>query len=804
MPCRYKKFLLGMLLSGVLPLWCVESDVWLTKPLPDLDDFRSVVCSDLRQDPFFSHLATVVPAGCDDRDDDIFATSDLFHSEECGGVSQAPFLALDTPLPFKEELGSESEEDTEGHSSVDEVREDGPPSQKKSPKKLTASERRDALLQTLKRAVCFKDLKNNIYHRVGKHIFHLDILQAMCQGYDIYEDAPGYYCCRGVVSGEAPVPCESVAVAMFNLLRKPKSLFELRFQLYGQGYRGYSPEFLMILEKALIIGEVHPYKKKLQVKGDASVHETLVTIWNDVQGLSRQALGRHLQYHVQQKAHHPILRRLWELNNRKHLQTLRDLKASLPKNAPSSDGAMIIQSKRRIPYLNALQRHPNEVLPIDHLWKVAKVEKGFSRKRTSPLRVLLLLALEGWPIIYNKDSFSVIFFEETIPAVQPQKETNLLTMIYDLAKTYQKKGLTQEEIAYYALRGGYLQPGLWAEDLKDFYKTVLFYTKFLVVHGHVESKAFVLSCQDQDVLTRESLLWLVVLEKDERPIARYKELFGDITQKDLDSILAIKEFGKTKEYEVFYNHLCAIDAGIPKEKFVQMRLQQHPLQRTSLWILCEKFGIRSVEEMWTIAKNLTQRVEGGRLIYNPKTTLFSWDRTGFYGALAETAHVSEIFLLQQECPDVTNQEFFHMLAQRGVEGMSLDRLKRVFFCLKLLGLCDAQEEDTHVLGRKRLRSILAQRDDGCAENSQACAMAQEVFSWLGSGAMAHLWRTYLQKKDDRRWQEAGDAKQQEPVCKRQRLETPLMCAEDIIERDIPELKDFLCKKNLWNKTLVVQ
>lgn len=697
-------------------------------------------------------------------------------------------------------------EAVEGDAESDEALEDNAPvvrkGHKKASKKKSLSSRQTLLLQRLEgQCQNFEGLKDLYKRAKGKYfdksLFHADVLQAMCKGADIIEEKHGYYRFVGMLESDTPASSESVAVAMFNLLRMPQSLFELRFKLYRKGYRQYTPDFLTSLEMALKIANVHPYDQKVQAKDNGVVlHDRLLEVWLDAQNYSKVPFYKYVREKLANKMHRQVLLRLCELTNTKDLENLRALKKGLPQHHQAIlsgvSGLTGFKSKRRTPYLRALMQHEKEWLDIKTLWQHAHIEPGYVRREASPLRTILLLTFkEGYPIIYDQNAFKVTFLGSKIPVVKPREDTNLLTMVYDCL-TKHGEYLTKEEFAYYAYRGGYWPESFDQDGCQKFYKSVDFYKEFLVTQRHIRRNFRLFD--HQAASTRKCKLWDAMKEKKfSEDFAFYKKLIPDITQEDLDHVLKIKAFESTKESIVFSHYIQNLETQLSIEEFVQRRLCQHPLREKTLWRQCTLFGVSSVEVLWDVVKGLTQRKTGGRLIYEHKTTLFFWDSDGVYETIGEEKYVAEVFLLQRGSRDISNQAFMHMLIQQGVEGMTIENVRKILKGLELLGLRD-EEGDLCRLERKNLRAILTSRDS-CAENHYEDGIAQEVFAWLVSGALEHLWRAYLQTKDDVEIQEeASDTEEQSPPCKYQKLEEPRMSAEEIIARDIPELNDFLSAK----------
>ena len=644
--------------------------------------------------------------------------------------------------------------------------------------------------------VRFSDVRKSIYGNSCVNVFQADLLRLMQRGEDIREVQEGLYRHFGKVSAEEPKPKDSVAVAMFKILcGPPKILFYVKFQLYIGGYRGYSQEFFTILEGALAIGDVHPGVRQLRTKGEVSVNIALKTHWNTIRCLTKPEMRRYLikagkEDVIDKRTHRQMLRCLWDLQEAGDFEKLCDLYAETePRDqstlADHDDGDAFMKGNRKFPVLSALRNRKNQPLFIDDLLDLVGWSKSINHL-VALEQTVLVLAVEGWPIIYNKDAYSVTFTDPPQPVAQPSKDTNFLTMLYDLIQKYAKK-LSQEEVVYYAYRGGYWSPEGGEEMKKDFYERINAYTEFLAIQKYIDVSYCART--NRSVVSRRRFIWEVVMAEGgvyDDP-AHYKGC-GDVTQEDLAAIKRIVTLRTEEEFRVFYRHQQTLRrtsiTPLAKVDIIKGHAIVRPLSKIVFVRLCRNIGAKSEQEAWNIAGILTKRTHGGRLLYNPKNMIFFWDSTGRCPELTAAEYVAEIFLLKHRYPKMTHQTFSYMLIQTGVPEMNGHSVFRVLRGLEMLGLY-CTKKGPCVKERKTLNDLLLKKK-GVRGNVQSRAVA----SWVCDGAMENLWKAYLivQKEQDFR-----DEDECAPNAKRQKFDEPDR-PENIISRYIPALKDFLIKK----------
>ena len=659
----------------------------------------------------------------------------------------------------------------------------------------------------------FADCKDEVYADKQLSAFRADILQAMHKGADIHRRNDQYRC-FGQLKGWSP-PSDSVAIAMFNLLvGSSKSLFTLSFQLYEKGYRQYSPEYLICLEGALVVGNVQPQKVALKnssapylmrkiwmkIKQDERLHGIQITLAR-YQEMIESALKKSLYRHQER-----IISSLWRLDASGELAYLQGLMKNRVSGLKGSAGGPLTMGFRSgDAIMQFLQLHKNKNVSIDCIADSVDLPLYVNRGPRSLLRCILSLALEGAPIVYNKAAYSVTLLEEDVSSVPPRENTNLLTMLYDLIRLY-GADMSREEVAYYAMRQGHLPLNAGKKRIQDFNTEVDWYKQILVIHGHIGVQCCKRS-ERASIVVRQSMWETVLHDKEVKTLEYYQKSLPNAQQEDVDVISTVYTLQETREMVVFFNHIqrstLGKDLRLEREDFIKKSLQKNALRRERLWSLCENFGMQQEQDLWDAAKSLTKKTSGGRLLYLPVRALFVWESSTDYFPGDEVERVSEIYSLHYDYPDMIMQEFVHMLVQRGFPSANMYDIQRVLQGLELLGLCpikDESSDESWGLQRRALHAMIAETSKPSAhastESAYEISTAREVHSWLESGAMEKLWQTYLDVKDDEKAFEGLGCAEEGSCSKRQKLDGQVLRdePEDIIARDIPALKDFLVLK----------
>lgn len=645
------------------------------------------------------------------------------------------------------------------------------------------SKRAKNLLQLLKKnTLSFGDVKDAFYKKQGVRFFQEDILQAMYHGADIRRDGKRYYC-RGDVT-DAPAPSEHVAIAMFNILyRNEGSLFDLKFQLYREGHRDYAPDALGYIELALAVGGVHPRNRQIRAEDRVDFCAKAKEIWRKTR-ISHKCFCVYIENptpkekaFLKNKHYARILRSLWRLNHGKQLAVLEDMKASLPPVNP-------FRANKQDTIIKALKKHRNKEVYLAELLDWVS-PPGKKRNKTTFLGSVLTLALNDWPIFYNKDKQTVTLLEKALPTLTPAEGTNLLTMIYDLVQRY-KNRLTQEEIAYYAYQGGYGPKCFKRGNKAPFYACIRQDKAMLAIMGYINSDCCAQNLR-ADVCRQKPLLPLVCHKDKFQSAAYYKRYGPDVTEQDIDAVCAAQEFQKSAEFTVFEHHVRSMNKtrGPAAEyaKPVENLLRDGPILARDFWKLFDNFGCKKEQDMWNIADALTSSDANNRLIYNPKTSQFSWDNDCPLLSPEAQTLVSTVFSLQNDHPDMPSHELGYMLKQYGFTHISENDVQEILRGLAVLGLSHGYElaYEREIVDLLLTPGVNPKANVGKNRQlSRPWRIAHRVVNWAHNGSLKNLWKVY----EDLRIENP-------PPCKRKKTEKKSYNPEDVLLAKTPHLYEIL-------------
>lgn len=716
------------------------------------------------------------------------------------------------------------------------------------------------LLQLQKKeGASFNDLKNNEYAGKNRSVFHTDILTEMHYYADIRKAEDGRYRYLGQLQS-CDLPDKHVAIAMFeNLRARNTSLFEISFELYTQGYRKYSPDFLRWLEIALIVIDVHPYGRQASTK-DPHFVAKIKSCWDKVQGMCDKDFDAYLQApseasHVEiagVKCARRILYRLRDLKSQGDLEQLERMKKDMRSKAVQDDkktaqsGGRTLKVSRQQQVLDILQKNTNKEVLLENIWK----EMHISSKKGADVALvaLLALALGKQPIIYDKDAGTVKLLSQERPIMPPEEGTNLLTMVYDVIIRY-AHNITREEVAYYAYRGGY-----WLEFKRGgagrFYTLLNQYKEFLAIQGYIHYK--VCPKNRHPVIWYQSQMWRNrFLGRDVAPyehdflhdfaestdvsnaygltesvdmvstyqmgtVADMSAIYGVDAADEIPEVCDDEEkiakltqdterFLESEEYAVFCHYIARKKHACVLEKC----LKEGPIPLPSYWSVCEGCDIKTWQDLWDAAGVLTRKKEGGRLMYNLQLSEFFWDYTGSVPNPEKNEMVAAVFALKYDKPAMPDHVIAHMLKQQGFRNVSSGSVLEILQGLDVFGLCSVQGnmEDharSTVNHARRFVDLLLKPDanPACVLGSSGCmtqsyVLAQRVVEWVHNGAATRLWEVYQEKNISVTLQEkTADEEGGEPSRKRLRLQEDLLRPERIVQLEMPSLYAMLQQKNL--------
>lgn len=667
-----------------------------------------------------------------------------------------------------------------------------------------AAMRRTRLVERLKAGpVRFADVRAE-YYGGGESVFHSDILDAMYHSVDVYKEKGSFYCLPYLRKNIKPLT--NIEIAMFNLLKEDTlSWFDVCFALYRQGCRE-SPEFLRNLEAAIFVANARPRGCKIFIARDAKFHASAQTILSEICGLSRQDFELYMrnipEQHVgilQHRRHKAVVRHLWTLNNNGSLTKLKSMKAAMhdvPEDCDDSEKdqfAWKFFGTQAQQIMMFLRKRVNQELPVqDSLEKICAARNSNESWRDL-LRVVLMLGTHE-PIIYNKAAQTMKLLCEPIPILQPEENTNLFTMVYDVIRRTPTRPI-REEFAYHACRGGYWKEGFSNPAKEEFFALITRYRVFLAIMGYVGIDVCTLRTRPQ--VQRCHAMWC--LKETERGLKYPDDLGGllPFTQpEDMKVMSDLHAFTQSAEFSVFrrYTRRLLTEAGA----LIAEHLRKQPLLGGVLWGFCHSVGLQTVEQMWEVAGDLTQREEGGRLIYDQKTGVFSW-RDVALPQPEEESLVAAVFFFKHQEPKIKNMELCYMLQQDGFQNMTPVVVSAILQGLGVLGFY-YDEEETYVGVRSAVNKMLTQEKKlqtnlhKQGELLQHSQLAKRVVRWVHNGSFDKLWvayqdtKRYIPKKNTLL---QGDGP---PEAKRLKVAQP-SCPDDVILFEIPALHAILMNKN---------
>ena len=662
------------------------------------------------------------------------------------------------------------------------------------------------LQELLKKKVCFQDVKDTIYRGNHINVFQADLLQLLRNNVDVRVEEDGFKS-YGTLPAETH-RSKSVAEAMFELARdKCLTLFQLKFALYRIGYREYSRAFLDGLEQAFVVSGVHPRDRKMPAQSQATLKEG----WEKVKNGSLENFQAYLRESGKKKFQKQVLQRLWDMQQSKCLEHLAKLKSALSgqHHTATQKKSAPVRENRKDQVLSFLRAHKNEQKTSIEILRALSLPKEYTRGPGSLLRVVLSLALDGLPIVYDKDFHEVTLLDEKQCAVQPVEGRNLLTMLYDLIEKYGKK-LLREEIAYYAQSGGYWPQGFTRSDSrKEFFRCINDYKELLAIFGHISPSC----CQKarQDVVKRREKLWSLIqggLSPEDALLRCCKDFFPKTTQDDLQGVVALKKRRTLADVRLFEQYVVARKDCAPVmtgEEFIETCLIKRDCTRMELLSLCQNRGMDTCD-LWAVAARLTCRKEGGRLIYHPETQRFYWSYDNTFSRREDCDKVAAIFDLKCDYPDMPNIVINHMLTQQGFAIGHIHELQYALRGMEVLGLYYSSfTTDDRLFSRHRrlvnnmLSGVPLVPERSATGFSWTWQVAQKVCAWLDDGTMKALWLAYVKRSANDVLQDGACVLGVSTTSKHLRPQKRSRFVRQIIAHEIPQLYHWLCVKNLWSE-----
>ena len=631
------------------------------------------------------------------------------------------------------------------------------------------SRRLPALRALLERGkiVKFEDVSEGLYAHLSKQRFLRDILQLMHRGVEVREEDDGLRY-LGVVNVEDCCPVDPlVSEAMMHLLNAGcVQNFCLKFRLYRQGYKKYTPGFLSDLESAFVVGGVHPCRRKFIQRPGVTALKDLQIFWRDCCDYSRAAYQKSLRSQLIHRRHRGALWRLWDLRQSGELITLkalmrRDDAGALQVQSPAKVTCVSQPQKQRQPKKKAmyffercmidfLKERCGREVPIAEVTQL--MEEVSCRKVNLRLflKHLLTLVLDGWAIDYDKDRGVMTYLGDVALPRVLEEGTNVVTMMYDLLCTHGVQ-ICVEELAYYA----YIKGHWLGDDLNDFCKTLEQYRRFLVILEKVEVGAFGFGSK-KDV-KRQISLWRAGGGSRQREGVDYRALdIAGVTDEDVAILPLVKKFCESEEYRLLTLYIAAEESafsGMSHEEYIRSVVSQRPRTEKSLWSLCRKRKIHGKNMFFSILGKLALRAEAGHLMYDLAKGMFYWDRRVRCVPVQNEDVTLTIFHLQCSHPDMTSLMITHILKQYGYQRILHHDVSLTLCCFEMLGLCDTQRGDDYFVTPRSLANALVSgmspgqpiarfQRDANGKIPLFLQMPERVALWVKEGVLVKLWRAY--------------------------------------------------------------
>ena len=547
--------------------------------------------------------------------------------------------------------------------------------------------------------------------------------------------------------------------------------------------------------------------------------------------------------HLQEKEHLAVVRALRSLDTERCLRTL-EVSMDVVEKKPI-EHLRTCRGVRKNKFVTWLSQRKGQRFKIHELYRELDSDGRKSRSMRFFLSELLNLALDGWPVDYDKNSETLGFFSESAGSGVgvPASGATLCATVYDLLCLY-PRGISVDELAYYAYREGYWRAGeSWHKNVKAYFKNrIALYKYFLIVLGLFGEDAL---CEDErPMMLRRIKLWEFCQNEDPclKEVRYYRKKVSegvcedDITfVEDLrcfeksDHYLVLKKLAETKvsvrteceakESDAVCKPPCADLVGVGQEVFgfgdgadvrydselkekrmrriVEKNVCIYPCSYNDLWLECKLYGM-TLKQFWRVVGDLAcGKGDGeGTLCYDPSERMFYWDQHGVVPPLVQQDNALEILRLLHTYPDITADEVLHMLRQKNFKHACMTNVDMALSSLDLLGLkrwSQTQEKGKVVL-RRKMFEISVEKEEALGSYLGATHrdvnIVSRAFSWVQKGLIVDLCKAHLRKYECVRKQ--GRL----PPQKRLKLEWPETDYKQFASDNIPNLCQYLCKKGV--------
>ena len=641
-----------------------------------------------------------------------------------------------------------------------------------------AHKRRQELLHALQNSVVSqKEMLKDLYTVQQRQLFYCDIIILMSLGYDIRKkDEDGLVCLKDMIALQTCQPQKHVAIAMFDALKTGwVNKFDVAFALSSQGYRDKTYHFFSTLEAAFIVAGVHPSRAKLQSNDGGDLTSKLTALWDKVLKEPNISTQVSLQYH------RDIISQLHTLQKTNMLATLRVMHKEFMQG-----NTRCIQKK------GSLRAHVCELLsaqqntPIDVKKLSQAVEVSLKKKVSQPHEFrdrILDLAFEGVPIVYDSEKGTVMIAHPAPKLTPPPANTNLLTMIYEFVCN-RTRALSANELTYFAHTMGYWRVDNKVESLnkKHLLHEIVTAKRFLSILGWASSH----SCayKERAELMRLRTLWT------------HSQETGTIPQEFSAIYAQIQTFIYSPEYAVLLKHIQSQKqdtSWTQEETLIKAMLIDEDLTERALQEKCKEIGIAKKKEFWAALKHLPEKKGPGRIIFKLDEECFSWDATSCFEEQDPVSIQADIFRIRQRCRLFSPELIAFIMRQRGFIGVKGPIITHHIIGLRVLGLWNEDKCVRDLSAQRHLLNTILKENDAQPQEAKSkvwrrCSI-ERMHPWITSGAMKLLWEAFLEEQD--RLQERP------PQKKRRRFAEEAASPQEIISKEIPQLKKFLADQDLW-------
>lgn len=428
------------------------------------------------------------------------------------------------------------------------------------------------------------------------------------------------------------------------------------------------------------------------------------------------------------------------------------------------------------------------------------------------IKIAIDLALNGVPIVYDKEEQKLMLVKGKKDILTPQPGESILTLIYDLYERHEED-LSIEECAYYAHEYGYWQREFSVHGgvKSQFYSYLECCIWRLVVLDFIPQYALPQSLQ-QKAQTQANLWQRVVLEKKVDEAEHYGPC---VTQEDVKSVKELFEFSKTGAYEVLKKYVLSYKTQgtiDDLKRCIRDNVFAGYCSKKDLVTVCRKEGL-NINYFWFAVQRLVCEEGPGRVLYDHECGhVFRWDK-GSRPVAQQKNYLTRIFQLFKKPHEMSISLVTTILRQEGFITATETDVYIAHHGFVLLGLTahhktayqkrGHQKRDRDLsTDRRFVNFILLNKTIFPAPSSLNVAhfktwdkrLCYRIASFVKNGQVFYLLRDCGALKEDDFTPGAPPRKRQKP-----NISGPV----SIIKEEMPALYDILCEQFLQEKESLV-